>query len=126
MSSSRRIAPFLSIVIPVYNEEENLRPLWNELKKILRKINGRWEVIFVDDGSEDRSSSILEKISRSEQRVRVLRFMRNFGQTAAMAAGIDHARGDVIVSMDADRQNDPADIPRLVSRMEEGYDLVSG
>jgi len=126
MSQSHRIAPSLSIVIPVYNEEENLRPLWDELKRVLRRIKGRWEVIFVDDGSEDRSASILEKISRSEQRVRVLRFMRNFGQTAAMAAGIDHARGDVIVSMDADLQNDPADIPRLIKRMEEGYDLVSG
>jgi len=126
MSQSRRIPPSLSIIIPVYNEEENLRPLWDELKKVLRRIKGRWEVIFVDDGSDDGSARILEKIAKSEQRVRVLRFMRNFGQTAAMAAGIDHALGDVIVSMDADRQNDPADIPRLVSRMEEGYDLVSG
>ncbi len=126
MPSSKQIETDLSLVVPVYNEEENLKPLWGEIRKVLGKIRGSWEVVFVDDGSEDQSPRILEEISRKEPRVRVLRFMRNFGQTAALSAGIDHARGKVVVFMDADRQNDPGDIPRLIKRIHDGYDLVSG
>ena len=126
MPSSKHRETDLSLVIPVYNEEENLKPLWDEIRKVLGKIRGSWEVIFVDDGSKDQSPRILEEISRKETRVKVLRFMRNFGQTAALSAGIDHARGKVVVFMDADRQNDPSDIPRLIERIHEGYDLVSG
>jgi glycosyltransferase involved in cell wall biosynthesis len=116
----------LSIVIPVYNEEENIPKLYEELKAVLEKLPYDYEIIFVDDGSTDRSYEILKEISQKDKRVKVIRFRRNYGQTAAMYAGFQHAEGDVIITMDGDLQNDPRDIPKLLEKIEEGYDIVSG
>jgi len=116
----------ISIVIPVYNEEENVPILYERLKKVLEELPYNYEIIFVDDGSTDRTRERLEEIARKDKRVKVIEFARNFGQTAAMAAGMDYATGDVIITMDGDLQNDPEDIPRLLEKMKEGYDVVSG
>ena len=117
----------LSLIIPVYNEEENLPLLYHAIDQALTPLNNTWEVIFVDDGSRDRSFDALKSlVEKDPEHVRVLSFRRNFGQTAAIAAGIDHACGDIIVLLDADMQNDPADIPMLLAKLDEGYDLVSG
>ena len=117
----------LSLVVPVYNEEQNVPLLFNAIRKALDGLSRSWEVIFVDDGSEDGSLSALEKIVEQDpDHVRVVVFRRNFGQTAAIAAGIDHSQGEIIVLLDADMQNDPADIPMLLEKLDEGYDLVSG
>jgi len=115
----------LSVVVPLLDEQDNLRPLYHQITGALE---GRcdYEVIFVDDGSTDESFSILQDFHEQNPRVRVIRFRRNFGQTAAMSAGFSHARGRVIVAMDADQQNDPADIPMLLAKLDEGYDVVSG
>ncbi|WKZ46673.1 MAG: glycosyltransferase family 2 protein [Anaerolineales bacterium] len=117
----------LSLVIPVYNEEASLPLLYEAIEKALKPVKQKWEVIFVDDGSRDNSVSVLRSLAEANpDHVRVLVFRRNFGQTAAISAGIDHAQGDTIVLLDADLQNDPADIPRLLAKLDEGYDLVSG
>ncbi len=115
----------LSIVIPVFNEEANLVTLFDELKTALSTYKA-CEIVFIDDGSTDSSFSILKQIQESNTQVRVIRFRRNFGQTAALAAGFKYAEGDVIVTMDADCQNDPTDIPKLLAKIDEGHDLVSG
>ncbi len=114
------------MVIPVYNEEENLLPLYEELKEVLKDLPLEHEIIMVDDGSKDRSWEIIKELSSRDPAIKGIRFRRNFGQTPAMVAGFDEATGDVVVTMDADRQNDPKDIPRLLKKMEEGYDIVSG
>ena len=117
----------LSLIIPVYNEEENLLLLYDAIDRALRPLPSAWEVIFVDDGSRDRSFHVLSSlVEKDPEHVRVLSFRRNFGQTAAISAGIDHACGEIIVLMDADMQNDPADIHMLLAKLDEGYDLVSG
>lgn len=116
----------LSVVIPIYNEEENVQLLYDELKGVLRRIDRSYEIVFIDDGSSDRSLELLESIQQQDNHVVVVSFRRNFGQTAAMAAGFDYATGEVIVTMDGDLQNDPDDIPGLLAKMDEGYDLVSG
>jgi len=116
----------ISIVVPVYNEEENVPILYDRLKEVLEKIPYDYEIIFVDDGSTDRTREILEEIASKDKKVKVIEFARNFGQTPAMMAGMDYATGDVIVTMDGDLQNDPEDIPRLLEKIEEGYDVVSG
>lgn len=119
--------PELSLVVPVNNEEQNLPLLFDAILAALEPLGRAWEVIFVDDGSRDQSVSVLEELfARDPLHVRVIEFRRNFGQTAAIAAGIDHARGEVIILLDADLQNDPADIPMLLAKLDEGYDLVSG
>ena len=119
--------PELSLVIPVYNEEENLPLLMEAICASLQPLNRDWEVIFVDDGSTDRSVDVLKRlVDANPEHARAVIFRRNFGQTAAIAAGIDHARGGIIVLLDADLQNDPADIPMLLDKLDEGYDLVSG
>ena len=119
--------PQLSLVVPVFNEEQNLPLLLDAVCAVLEPLARPWEVIFVDDGSRDHSASVLETLfKRDPLHVRVIEFRRNFGQTAAIAAGIDHARGGVIILLDADLQNDPADIPMLLAKLDEGYDLVSG
>lgn len=115
----------LSIVIPIYNEEENIRILHEKLKEVLDSLEKEYEILFVDDGSTDRTLSILEEIQAKDKHVVVLSLRRNFGQTAAFAAGFDFARGDVIVTMDGDLQNDPADIPKLLELIKDN-DLVSG
>ncbi len=116
----------LSVIIPVYNEQENLPILYEALLKALEPLPVAWDVILVDDGSRDGSLKVLEQLAAKDQRLRVVSLRRNFGQTAAIAAGIDHSDGEVIVLMDADMQNDPADIPMLLQKIEEGYDVVSG
>ncbi len=116
----------LSVVIPIYNEEENIQLLYDELKGVLQGIDRPYEIVFIDDGSSDRSLELLESIQQQDNHVVVVSFRRNFGQTAAMAAGFDYATGEVIVTMDGDLQNDPHDIPGLLAKMDEGYDLVSG
>jgi glycosyltransferase involved in cell wall biosynthesis len=116
----------LSIVIPVYNEEENIPKLYEELKEVLEKLGKEYEIIFVDDGSTDRTYQILQELARKDPHVKVIRFRRNYGQTAAMYAGFQYAQGDVIITMDGDLQNDPKDIPKLLEKIEEGYDIVSG
>ena len=114
----------LSIVIPVYNEEESIRPLISELQEVLKGIKESSEIIFVDDGSRDRSFTLLRDAAQ-DPRIRVIRFQRNAGQTAAFDAGFRAAQGDIVVTMDADLQNDPHDIPRLLKKME-GFDVVCG
>ncbi len=116
----------LSVVIPVYNEAQNLLPLCADVTDALLGLRGPFEILFVDDGSTDGSAELLRELARKEETIKVIALRRNFGQTAAMMAGIDHARGDVIVVMDGDRQNDPADIPALLDKLAEGYDVVSG
>jgi glycosyltransferase involved in cell wall biosynthesis len=117
--------PGLSVVVPLLDEQENLRPLYQQIKQALE---GRYsyEIIFIDDGSTDASFDILKELHDSDPTVRVIRFRKNFGQTSALSAGFAHARGSVVVALDADLQNDPADIPRLVAKLDEGYDVVSG
>lgn len=116
----------ISVVVPVFEEEDNLRPLHAEIARALDELREPAEVLYVDDGSRDRSLAVLLEIRRADPRVRVVQFARNAGQTAAMAAGFDHARGDVVITLDADMQNDPADIPRLVAELRRGYDVVAG
>ena len=117
----------LSLIIPLYNEEANLPLLYDSIKKALEPLQQNWEVIFVDDGSQDKSLDVLKALAKKDPRhVRAVIFRRNFGQTAAITAGIDHAQGDTIVLLDADMQNAPADIPMLLAKLDEGYDLVSG
>ncbi|MEW6242154.1 MAG: glycosyltransferase family 2 protein [Chloroflexota bacterium] len=119
--------PELSLVIPVYNEEQNLSLLFESISRELGLLNKTWEVIFVDDGSRDHSLEVLCGFAEKDrEHVRVIAFRRNFGQTAAIAAGIDHASGETVVLLDADMQNDPSDIPMLLAKLDEGYDLVSG
>jgi glycosyltransferase involved in cell wall biosynthesis len=115
----------LSIVIPLFNEEENIKELHEKLKKTLDPLKKEYEILFIDDGSTDKTLSILEEIQTHDKRVLILSLRRNFGQTAAFAAGFDFARGDVIFTMDGDLQNDPADIPKLLELMKDN-DLVSG
>ena len=117
----------LSIVVPVYNEEENLKPLHDEITAALANQNLDYEVIYVDDGSKDTSVQVVKELHAADPRVVLVRFRRNFGQTAGFSAGFDHAQGKVIVTMDADRQNDPADVPALLAKLEEtGADVVNG
>jgi dolichol-phosphate mannosyltransferase len=118
--------PEVSIFLPVYNEEPNLRPLHAKLDAALKSLGRSAEIVYVDDGSTDGSLKILREIAEMDGRVRVVALRRNYGQTAAMAAGIDAARGKVLIPMDADLQNDPADIRRLLEKLDEGYDVVSG
>ena len=117
---------YLSIVIPVFNEEDNIEPLYQDLKQVLNTMDRRYEVIFVDDGSADGSFRVLKRLAERDESLRIIQFRRNFGQTAAMSAGIEFASGDVIIPVDGDNQNDPEDIPRLLDKIEEGYDVVSG
>lgn len=116
----------ISVIIPIFNERDNLRPLHAELTDAMARLGRGYEVIYVDDGSIDGSRDVLRRLHTEDPHVHVLAFRRNFGQTAALAAGFRHARGDIIVTLDGDLQNDPADIPMMVAKLEEGYDLVSG
>src|SRR6476619_6953281 len=118
--------PEVSVFLPVYNEEPNLRPLHAKLDAALRVLGRSSEIIYVDDGSTDGSLKVLRELAQLDDRVRVVALRRNYGQTAAMAAGIDAASGEVLIPMDADMQNDPADIARLLEKLNEGYDVVSG
>ena len=116
----------LSIVIPVHNEEPSILPLYDRLTRVLDSVRKPYEIIFVDDASTDRSFDLLSNLVETDGRLKVIRLRRNFGQTAALAAGFHEARGEVIVSMDGDLQHDPADLPALVAKIDEGYDIASG
>jgi glycosyltransferase involved in cell wall biosynthesis len=119
-------APLLSVVVPILNEEQSIPMLYQRLTDELEALGLPYEIITVDDGSRDRSFAILRDLALKDARLRVVRFRRNFGQTAAFSAGFDRSRGEVIVTIDADLQNDPADIGALLVKMNEGYDVVSG
>ncbi|MFN8464688.1 MAG: glycosyltransferase family 2 protein [Caldilineaceae bacterium] len=119
-------SPRISIVIPLYNEEESIPALWEGLDKAIANYGKPAEVIIIDDGSKDRSFALLSEIAARDPRFTIIRFRRNFGQTAGFAAGFAQARGDVVITMDADLQNDPMDIPKLMAKVDEGYDIVSG
>ena len=116
----------LSVVVPLFNEEENLESLFAQLVTVLEGLDCGYEIIAVDDGSTDGSFAILKQLHEGNPRIKVVRFRRNFGQTAAFAAGFDQASGEVVITIDADLQNDPADIPCLLDKIAEGYDVVSG
>ena len=114
------------MVIPLYNEEENIPLLYNEITEVVDKIDGGHEIIFINDGSSDRSLELLKELQQKDPNVVVVNFRRNFGQTAAMSAGFDYARGEIIITMDADLQNDPHDIPKLLDEINKGNDVVTG
>ena len=116
----------VSIVIPFLNEEPNLAPLCEEIKSAMDPTGKAYEVLFIDDGSTDNGIAVLEKCRESMPQIKVVSFRRNFGQTAAMVAGLDYAEGEVVVTLDADRQNDPADIPTMLDKIDEGYDMACG
>src|SRR5213082_2837761 len=126
LTAHNRSTPDISVFLPVFNEEPNLRPLHEKLNRALAQLGRAAEIIYVDDGSTDGSLNVLRDIAARDDRVRVISFRRNYGQTPAMAAGIHAARGRVLIPMDADLQNDPADIARLLDKIDEGYDVVSG
>jgi len=119
-------APEISVVVPVFDEERSLPELHEQIATHLGSFGRPWEVVYVDDRSRDSSYEVLLRLRAGDPHVRIVRFRRNFGQTAAMAAGFEHSRGSVVVTMDADLQNDPADIPRLIEELESGYDIVVG
>lgn len=116
----------ISVVIPVLNEEENIPILYQKLKDTLDNLDKTYEIIFIDDGSTDRSFSTLKGLYEGDKHVKIIKFRRNFGQSAALKAGFDHAKGDIVVAMDGDLQNDPVDIPKLLEKMDDGYNVVSG
>jgi glycosyltransferase involved in cell wall biosynthesis len=118
-------SPEVSVVVPLLDEQDNIGPLHEQITQTLA---GRYsfEIIFIDDGSTDESFAVLQKLHKADAKVRVIRFRRNFGQTAALAAGFAHARGRIIIALDADLQNDPADIPKMIAKLDEGFDVVSG
>ena len=116
----------ISLVIPIFNEEENLSPLYQALKAVMEGMKVAYEVIFIDDGSDDGSGEILKRLSQKDKKLKVIQFRKNFGQTAAIAAGVEHSQGEIIVTMDGDGQNDPKDIPLLLDKLEQGYDVASG
>ena len=116
----------LSIVIPVRNEQDNVFPLHERISAAMRQIGSDYEVIVVNDGSTDLTEANLKAVAGKDPRYKIVNFRRNFGQTAAMMAGIDFASGSIIIGLDGDLQNDPADIPRLLDKLAEGYDVVSG
>jgi glycosyltransferase involved in cell wall biosynthesis len=116
----------VSIIVPVFNEQQNIRPLYTEITAVCLRQTFSWEVVFVDDGSADASFGEITSLSSTDEHIHYICLRKNFGQTAALAAGIDHARGDIIITMDGDLQNDPADIPALIQKIHEGYDLVAG
>jgi len=117
--------PEISVVVPLLNEQDNIGPLYQQITEVMSGIFG-YEIIFIDDGSSDNSMEVLAGLQKNDTRVRIICFRKNFGQTAALSAGFAHARGTIIVAIDADLQNDPADIPGLIAKLHEGYDVVSG
>lgn len=118
--------PAYSIVVPVFNEEQNVAPLYVKIIETMDSIGKPFEIVFVDDGSRDRTFQLLSEIVNDDRRVTAVRLRRNFGQTAALKAGFDHSIGEIIISMDGDLQHDPAEIPRFIEKIEEGFDIVSG
>jgi glycosyltransferase involved in cell wall biosynthesis len=126
MQYEKGATPKYSIVVPLYNEQDNIRPLYSKIAEVMRTVGEPYEVIFVDDGSKDQTYQALAGVYENDSHVQLIRLRRNFGQTAALKAGFDFARGEVIISLDGDLQHDPEEIPLFVAKMEEGYDIVSG
>lgn len=124
--SAREKTKKISVVVPVFNEEKNIKLLYPKIKQVLDNLGKNYEIIFIDDGSTDKTATFLHQICQEDRKVKAVVFRRNFGQTAAISAGFDYAKGEVIVTLDADLQNDPEDIPQLIEKIEEGYDVVSG
>ncbi len=124
--SAREKTKKISVVVPVFNEEDNIELLYTRTKGVLDNLGKNYEIIFVDDGSTDKTLGLLRRICQKNKKVKVVVFRRNFGQTAAISAGFDYAKGEIIVTLDADLQNDPKDISQLIEKIEEGYDVVSG
>jgi glycosyltransferase involved in cell wall biosynthesis len=120
------VKKMISVIIPVFNEEENISPLYEKLTSVLERIVKNYEIIFIDDGSSDDTLNILRPICKKDPRIKFISFSRNYGQTSALSAGIDFSKGKIIIPMDGDLQNDPEDIPSLLQKIEEGYDVVSG
>jgi glycosyltransferase involved in cell wall biosynthesis len=118
--------PKYSIVVPFHNEEDNVTTLYDRLKDVMEQVGDTFELVFVDDGSRDRTYRLLEEIAAVDSRVLVVKLRRNFGQTSALAAGFDHSQGEYILAMDGDLQHDPEEIPNFLAKLEEGYDVVSG
>lgn len=116
----------ISVNIPIYNEQENIETLYNNLIAVLNSLDAEYEIIFINDGSEDDSSELIDSIANKNPNVKVIHLLKNYGQTYAMLAGFDYAKGDIIVTMDGDNQNDPKDIPLLLEKIDEGYSVVSG
>ena len=116
----------ISIVIPTYNEEENVNQLYEEIAEVMNKLNKKYEIIFVDDGSTDATYNVLKALSKKDNHIVIVKLRKNFGQTPAMVAGFEQASGKVVITMDADLQNDPADIPRLLEKLAKGHDVVCG
>ncbi len=130
---ARKVAPqaprqqlYISVVIPLYNERDSLKELYDKLHNTLISMNSKYEIVFVDDGSTDDSARVLKEIRQKDNRVKVIIFRRNYGKSAALSAGFEHAKGDIIITMDADLQDDPAEIPNLTNALLKGVDLVSG
>lgn len=124
--SSKKNFSKVTILVPLLNEEESLRPLYNEIKKVFTQGMPAFEILFVDDGSTDKSLSVIKEIARNDNRVRYISFRKNYGKSAALQVGFKSAAGDAIITMDADLQDDPVEIPNLIKKLEEGFDLVSG
>ena len=118
--------PNLSIIVPMYNEQESVGPLYRAIVNAVAPLGRAFEMVFVDDGSKDSTVAVASELARTDSRLRIVKFRRNYGQTAAMAAGIEYARGDILITMDGDLQNDPEDIRHFVEKIEEGYDVVVG
>lgn len=125
-NTSREKREDISVVVPVFNEEDNVELLYTRIKQVLDNLGKNYEIIFIDDGSTDRTLNVLRRICQKNSKIKVVVFRRNFGQTAAISAGFDYAKGGIIITLDADLQNDPQDIPQLIEKIEEGYDVVSG
>lgn len=122
----RHDSPSLSLVIPVYNEEKNLPLLYQEITTSLKRLSKSYEIIFIDDGSIDTSYAVLSAVQKQDARVKIIKLRKNFGQTPALSAGFDRARGEIVITLDADLQNDPNDFPLFINKIEEGHDIVSG
>jgi len=116
----------LSVIIPLFNEQDNVAPLCADLVKVLQEVGRPFEVLLINDGSHDRTGEVARQLAEQDKRIKLISLLRNFGQTAAVMAGIDHASGDIIILMDGDQQNDPRDIPMLLAKLDEGFDVVSG
>jgi len=124
--TAKRNTPLISIVIPLYNEVESLPELYQQIINVVRENKYNYEIIFVDDGSDDGSLDVIKKIRKGDKNVKFISFRRNYGKSAALAVGFEHAKGDIIITMDADLQDDPREIPNLLKKLNEGFDLVSG
>lgn len=126
VDSSEAPRPNLSIIVPMYNEQESVGPMYRAIVRAVMPLGREFEMVFVDDGSKDKTVAVATELAQTDSRLRIVKFRRNYGQTAAMAAGIEYARGDILITMDGDLQNDPEDIKHFIEKIEEGHDIVVG